>query len=452
MPMLHPIAFSLCLSLAALPAFAQSSFFDDIDVSTETESSSLDRAWSHRGFIQQKFKYGIAAPDTNYLFERDRSGLDQVQTDAFLEINADVSDNITLRLSAKTEFDLVQWSDGELEWQINHEKLFLKDAFSDITFANGHWLRIGHQVFAWGESEALSITDVLSPTDQREFGQTELRDIREHVPALLYSLPVAQGKLSFVTTWDAGENRYADASEGFYPYITLKGSPIEISSRSPETQWEAALRYEKQFNGGDISVVLADVNDNNALALPLTSHLIATSSEHAPELVRQQKRYQTVGITANRVWGGFLLRSELGINVNQSFVNNQQDGIIKEDQLRSALSVQYSGINDWIFSYEINTIHTLASQDSTLLDKTHSFGHVLHLQNSALNDRITQHLWLFDLINEEGSIARWDIDYDWSDQWTVAAAAVIYQNDNNESSLYPYRHNDTVNVSIKYNF
>jgi hypothetical protein len=425
------------------------SFFDSVETSSDaknkadqTESSSENSSeWNYKGFVQQKLKYGLNTPDNAFAFERDEADLSRVQTDAFIEVNKDFSKNISARLGVKGELNLLEWENGKQKWRENNSRLFLKDAFVDLTYYDGHWLRIGNQIFAWGESESLTITDILATTDQREFGQAELRDIREQIPAIMYSLPLVNGKLATVLTIDAGANRYADSDEDFYPYIRFKDTPIELVEKSPEKNWELALRYERQFNAGDISIVTAVVNDND--------FTVVANPTNPTQLDLEQFRHSVLGFTANRVVDSFLLSAEMGAYFD--YEQSDNGVLFTEDQFRSSLGIEYNGINDWIFSYELNTIQTMSTNSSNV-PETDSYGHVFHIQNTALNERITQHLWHFELNEDNGSITRWDIDFEWNDEWILAAAIVLYDNDKENSDSYPFRHQDTVNFSVKYSF
>ncbi len=437
------VSMTILLCMYSSTVLANSDFFSNIDVKTGTAEQNQDRRVNYKGFIQIKTKYGIATPDQRFAFDRDAAGLSQLQADLFFESDTDINDQLSFRLSGKAEFDFIEWDRGRRKENINRERVFLRDAFLDATFGNGHWIRAGHQLFAWGESEALTITDVLAPTDQREFGQAELLDIREQIPAILYSFPIGNAKLSLVGTWDAGHNRYADSEEEFYPYISLVGTGVTLREKAPDKLWEIAIKFDKQFNGGDISLVATDINDND--------FVIVSKSTDTATFNLEQKRLQVLGASANRVWNSFLFNGEAAIYRGQASTGDNGE-IFLDNQFRASFGIEYSGINDWIFSYEINTIQSLESDITNDGQARRSFGSVVHLQNTALNERIRQHLWYFDLVQDNGSILRWNLDYDWDDNWSFGAATVFYKGESNESQLYPFRNHDTLNLSIKYSY
>jgi hypothetical protein len=296
-------------------------------------------------------------------------------------------------------------------------------------------------VFAWGEAEGLAITDILATADVREYGQAELRELREPIPAVFYSMPIANSKLSLVGTWKAGHHRYAETDEEFYPFMTLKTFGLVPISTRPEKEWEAAIKLEQTFNGSDISFVLADINDNEWTVVPPTPAF-------PTRIDLQQARVRVAAGSANRVMGSWQIKSELGLHRDK--LSLQMDGQLhKHDQWRAMLGAEYSGINNWLFSVEIDAAH---NEMKSAVENEGELGVVAHLQQQAFNERLTQHLWFFNLLEDNGQIGRWDLEYEWRDNWAFALAVVIYRNDAAISQLYPFRHNDSFNASVTMHF
>lgn len=422
---------------------AQPDFFATIETnSAETRAEEAQQETvQYKAFVQQKIKYGLQTPDPSLNSGRDQPGINQIQTDAFGEWSGKLNSTISYRLGFKGEVQYMEWEQNQKEWRFNEEKLFLKNAFIDAVLDDGQWWRIGHQVFAWGESESMSISDVLSPYDLREFGQTEIRDIREPIPAAMYSLPINEHKLSVVATTHARANRYADRGQEFYPYAAFDNLGLVREEEDPDKQWELAFRYERYLNGGDISVVAAEVNDNDWY------YVLPTPPSNI--VYFEQARIKVLAVAVNKVLGPWQLKGELGIHKDKA--RNLDNGeLVIEDQWRGMVGFEYSGINDWLFSYEINAIEV--SNASVNMDEDNSLGQVLRIQHTAFNERLTQQLWYMDFFDDNGEVARWDLSYDWSDHWAFGAGVVIYRNANDSSVFYPFRYNDNVNFSATYHF
>lgn len=438
----HALSWAIMGGILLTPpaAWAQGDFFADIEVSDQSEEEANNN-WNFKGYVQQKLKYGFDTPDQNFYFSRDEEGITQLRTDIFTELTYRPADQLSFVLSGKAELDALEWNNGEQDWGLEDTEFFLKDAYVDWVFGDEQWLRVGHQLFAWGESEMLAISDIMSPYDLREQGQTELRDIREQVPALLYSFPAMGGKLSLVTTYYAGHNRYAEFNEEFNPLQI----PLEYMSapheRDPDKQWEAAIKYDYYLNGGDIRVLAAEVNDNNLIpSFKLTEGSFLV-----------QDRVYVFAVAANRVMGSLQFKTEVGMRWGQRI-----ETYVEEDQLRAMLGLEYTGMNDWLFSLEVDTIQgQKLSIEAPLFsdqEKTDTYGGNVHIQNTALNERLTQNWWYFHLLEEGGGVFRWDVAYDWNDSWEISAALVLYEEDATDGILYPYRNNDTFNVAAKYSF
>jgi len=429
---------------------AEDDFFSAVEVDIDPQAvAGKNDDFSYRGYLQALVKTGLDTPDSNYPFERDSAGLSRSRTDGFLELRGNLNDNLSWQFSAKMEADWYRWDAGETNWELYRQRSRLKDAYLDASFANDIWLRAGHQVLAWGDSEGLSITDILSPVDSRAPGQAELQDLREQIPAVMLAFPLG-GTLTTVITYDAGHDRYAEEDEEFYPYIALSGGGIAVENKDPNSRWEYAMKWEKRFNGGDFAVVAGDVNDNE-----LSVQEIA-AVQGVPRVTFGQERVKVLGASGNRVMGSWLFRTEVAHYWDKPVEYSAQYAWGNQDQWRGMLSVEYSGVDDLTLSYETNSIYAVDEPSSppavTAESKAWQFGHVFRLRHTAYNERLTNTLWALALTTDEMQVFRWDMGYDLSDTWELATAVVLYSNDNSASTLYPYRNHDTMNVTVTYNF
>lgn len=429
---------------------AAEDFFSTVTV--DLQQPEEKPALEYRGFIKSTLKYGVDTPDTDYAFNRTGPGISRVLEQGFVEFRGEVNDTWRWQLSSKLELDLYQWRDGSGEWRLNNQRLWLKDAYLDGAFDNGQWLRLGHQILAWGEAEGLAITDVLNPLDLREPGQAELQDIREQIPAVMWSLPVADSKLELVAAYDAGRDRYGDSGDDFDPYIALTTASLGKQFTSPEDLWEWAIRWQHQFNGGDLSLMAADTNDNSP-------SLAQIEGDAAPRVVLEQARVKVAGVTANRVTGSWLFRTEFARYWDQPVEIRPQYRWGRQDQWRGMASVEYSGIDDLTVRYEVNGIYAsdqlqVQPEPAEVLWQTPvwQLGHVLRVRHTAFNERLVNQLWATALATDALQILRWELSYDLDDHWETGMSVVGYRNNQPVSGLYPFRHQDSVQASVTYSF
>ena len=443
---------SVLLCFTGTTIYAQEQdFFDIVEIDDVPDGPSTNSKLDYRGYVQQKLKYGTDTPDQNFPFERDQRGISQFRTDFFAEIRYQFNDSFQVQISGKNELDWIEWNreqprESEQTWGADKNTFRLKDAFLDLTFSNDIWLRIGNQVLAWGESESLAVTDILSTQDLREPGQAELQDIREQIPAALISAPVLQGTLNTVLTWSAGADRFANSRDEFYPLIALKNSGTEIETHSPDTKWELAFKYDYRINGGDLSFVAAEINKNTPDLVPT---LTPTNPGQTSAFQFSQRRQRFFGASANRAINSFLFRAELG-RLRDTSQNNDVTFSHQEDQYRGMVGAEYSGWNNWTISMEYNFIHHRSNED--VRQNSTDSGYIFRSQYTALNEKLSNQFWFMKLAEEGGRIARWDLSYELRDNWELSTTLVNYENDNEASTLYPFRNNDTVNIAIKYGF
>ena len=441
---------SVVMVSGSFNAIAADDFFSEIEVDLESKQKPAPSPpIDSKATIKQIVKYGLETPLEDYGFNRTGPGLSQVQTDFFIQLRRNINSNVGLQFSTKAEADWMQWQQGELDWRSNHEKIFIKDAFADLTTSGGIWLRAGHQIIAWGLSQNfLPITDILSPMDLREPGQAELRDIREHITALSLSFPFEHQTITLVATYQAGHNRYADSAEDFYPYSQLKANGVDIDFPTPNQDWESALRWEYRFNGGDLSLVAADINDN-------TLALTKFSSDFSTAFFTQE-RVQMVGVALSQAKSSWVFKAEAGYFHNQPVNNHQNLPWQEYNEWRGFVGFDYHGWNNCLISVELNASTLSPVADSNSVDDPNRdrdpYGMLMYLRYAALNDRLENQLWFIHLVGDEGSVWRWHVNYDLTDYWRAGAGVVIYQSEIEGASLYPFQHHDSVNLTLEYNF
>lgn len=419
-------------------------FFQIVNAGKQNAEQSLPKNWDHKAYLQQVFKYGWQTPEAAAGHGREQAGIAQIKTHIFGEAQGKWSSSASWQLSLKGENEWHYWADNQSEWRSHNSVLRLKDAFVDLTTQKGIWIRAGHQILAWGHAEGLAVTDALSPQDLREPGQAQLQDIREQVPAFLVSTPLTRNsKLIAVATYKADLNRFAEAGEPFDLFAPYRQLGLGFIEQDPESDWETALKWENQFNGGDMSLMVARINDNN----PSLAALMPAQQT----VMLGQQRQTVVGITANRALGSWLFKSEAAHWQDVPMAVKELSPWPLHDQVRAMAGLEYSGWDNSLWSLEVHETHT-ESHTQNLVQDVDSVGYVARLRHSAWNDRVVQQWWWLKLANENAHIGRWDVSLEWSDHWTFAGGVVVYKVQQQAALFWPLRHEDSVNLSARYSF
>ncbi len=436
-------AWVLSLGFALPMAHAQSDFFKALDVS-ETQHDVETSPWSKHAELLLISKYGVDKPPVELGAARNKTGWSQVKTQLFTELQYQSSSNSSWKISAAAESEWLQWNQNDQSWHGHNQILRLHDAYFDCGFKHNAWLKVGQQLFAWGESEGLAITDVLSPSDQREPGQAELKNLRETIPALSAIFAVNDNlKINTVFTYNAGTHRYADAGDPFDFFAAQRAHGFSPHISTPLKDWEYAIRMQWQLNGSDIHLVSARVNDNtlSVNAINPNTGLIELA----------QKRITVHGISANRVSGHWLWKGEMALWQNVRSSLDKGINWLNQDQYRAMIGLEYSGIADLALAAEINSIYSSPPATSNNQEKM-DIGYVVRAQKDSFNNRVNNQLWIIQFANFDGQILRWDSTYDWDDHLRLGLTLVSYNVNNSQSVIYPFRYHDSINGSVTYQF
>ncbi|WP_188150068.1 DUF1302 family protein [Teredinibacter waterburyi] len=440
------LVFASVVLFSPVSALAEEDFFASVEVDLDNTAEDSG-SFSYRGYVRQNLKLGIESPREQSNVQRYEAGVNGLRSEGFLEFSGKLAPDIRWQLSTKTELDWVQWQLGEQQWGLTDSRLFLRDAYVDFSYGN-NWLRVGHQVLAWGESESLAITDVLSPKDLREPGQAELEDIREALPAISMSTITPFGSLTSVVTFAANANRNAEQGEEFYLLSPWCLPPCLESYKKPDKEWEVAAKWAYSIAGSDLMLMAAEVNDNE--------QQLAGYDERGP--IFYQPRSRVIGGSFAKVLDQWLLRSEFAnswsdrlpvvtIPVQDPAPSDPIAGFDKVRELRAMLGLDYGGFENLQLAYEFSLVkfHRDGQVET-------NYGHFLSARHSAMNDRLSNQLRLIYMGTVEMKVLRWSLEYQMSDNLHLGASVALYEGD--EGSYFDdyFATNDVANLSIKYSF
>lgn len=432
--------FILMLGFSGI-TYADDDFFADIEFELDEEESQ-ETDYHISGHLDQGVSYGVQSPSTSG-FDRDSRGIENLDSSLYLAFEQDVSDDLLIKAAFDLSLDWANWQDGELNYNSQDTAFTWRDLYIDLV-EEDVWLRAGNQILAWGESDVMAITDVVNPRDLTQLGQADLEDIRMQAPVLFMSSPWLGLQAEIALIYDANGNEYSDSGEAFDPFISYNNNGLSIREEDPDNKFEWVTRLYKRYNGGDIAFTLADVNWDEASATELVN---------ANELVFQSSRVKVLGVSGSWVQGNYLFKYDLAQHWNKRL---QPDNVTQApwqeyDQTLAAWIVEYSGIDEWVLTLELDSSYTHDYSDS-LASKEQSFGYFARARWTTLNDQLTNQLSVLNLLGGEGRIYRLSSDYDIQDGMTIGSEYVIYSVDSESDDLYAYRNQDVVKLRYSYHF
>ncbi len=434
------------------PAQAQDDFFSNIEVDIAEEVAAGE--WSLFGWVTEKVGYGRETPPAE--FSRKDQELNKLETSLFMQLDWRSSETTSFRASGKAYYDAVYRFKESIPFhpdEVNEfrNRVEVRDLYLEHQAENGIYLKAGHQLQAWGYGEYLRVTDLVNIEDQYTIGQQDLQDIRLQVPAIQFGYSFPGVVLDAVVTYRAGRNDIAPAGDEFDPFINLRQAGFQVEWQDPEQETEVFLRASGQHGRGDYQVVLAEFNDNS-----LSVERLEGLRSISPRAVLGQNRMQAVAAAANWVDGNWLYFAEAGLHRDKTVRPSDQallgfiDGWEEKDQVLGLLGVEYNGLRNLVLTFELDNVHT-RRHNSLMADSRNEFSYGGRLYWTTLNERIE----LLAVWNQFGDnsarVARVSVDYDWSDALNFGLLWVDYSA--KEPSLFhPYRHNDIVQLQIRYNF
>lgn len=442
------ILFSLVLaaSVQAGNSCAADDFFTDIDVAVEApERESIQSKWS----IKQLGSYGSGAPGER--FARSESGLNKIETSVHAEFDAKFSPSVTARFELELVHDAVYALNSDINASTDELDTFknryeTRDIYLDMNLTKEWNLRAGNQIIAWGQAETLVISDLIAPHNNYTFMQADLNDIRLHVPALKLTRSDNNFTLDTVITYAAGFNYLAPEGNEFDPFIQLRELPLALQQHKASRRSEYFVRLKHNFQGGDISLIAADAN-NNELSLAHTT---------AEAMHFTQESFQALGLSGSYSAGLWIYKTEMGVHWNKpiapaasEFMNYLQ-GWQKRNQTLAMAGFDYVGFGDATVSFELNYVHTQGETHTLALDKN-ELGATTSLNWSDENQTLSLNAHVISLLNTNGTIFRANVEYALTDSLKLGALLVTYSAPEN-ASLFLYRNNDVVQIYCQYHF
>lgn len=443
---------SMLLLLTSV-SWAQEDFFGTIAVDA-AGNSTPDHDWSLLGWAIQKIGYGYEVPTPP--FARREEAINTVETSLYLQFDQSLGPRTQLRASGRYYHDEVFRLQNDIEFSPEEISEFrnryeVRDFYVEHETEGGFYLKFGNQLLAWGMSEYLRVTDIVNKEDLYTFGQQDLENLRLQVPALLGSVTLADWTLEGAVTYAPGYDRLAPTGDEFDPFILLRQPGHTVIRQDPTQKHELFLRATTRWARGDIEFIAGEFNDNRVSSLRIEPQPDSSARHYFGQV-----RNRALGMAANSVAGSWLLFGEVALHTNRSVRPTtsrflaSRDGWPRRDQWLGALGLEYGGFRNLLLSIEVDVIHTL-NYDATLPASRDQFSAGVRAYWTAMNERLQLLAVWNELADEAGHVARLSLNYDFSDTFTAGLLWVSYDSPN-DSIFSPYRHNDTVQAQLRYNF
>jgi hypothetical protein len=442
---------------------ALSGFDDGTDESgsaEDTEATEEEESWKQAfsGFsgstgFSASYSYAKEAPAD--ATQADWSGLTKLRPYFSLTWDAKLGENWKTRISGKAFYDLAYgmkdretFSEevlSELEKETELREFYLEGSpFGSLD------IKLGKQIVAWGVANSLRVVDVLNPTDSREFGMTDLEDIRLPIAMTKLDYYLGDFKLEAVAVHQIEFNKSPPFGSDYNPSTQII---TEVIPESSTENTEYGLALIGTFSGWDASIHWAQYFDDSS-HFEITKITIIPGVGAVPTLEQRHSRLTMGGATLSIPSGNFIWKAEAAKLQGMEFALVTDKTFSRTDAL---VGTEYSGWNDTSLILEFGVQHindfdvTLeAAPDSQLEDR-------IATTISFMQDYINQtlHLSMFGMMigksGQDGGLNRMSLEYDVMDAFSVTGGVMLYQTGDN-AYFQSLNENDRLFFEARYSF
>jgi len=427
---------------------------EDIESTDEEESwKQTLGGFSGRAGLSASYSYAKDAPADKT--QADWSGLTKLRPYFSLTWEAKIGENWKTRISGKVFYDLAYgmkesetFSDevlSELEKEVELREIYLEGSpFGNLD------IKLGKQIVSWGVANSLRVVDVLNPTDDREFGMTDLEDIRLPINMTKLDYYIGDLKLEAVAVHEIKFNKSAPFGSDFNP-STQKINEVIPESSGENTEYGLALIGT--FSGWDASLHWAQYFDDTA-HFKITKVTFIPGLGAVPTLEQRHSRLTMGGATLSIPSGNFIWKAEAAKLQGMEFALVTDKTFSRTDVL---VGSEYSGWSDTSLTLEFGVQHLNdfdvkleESPDSQLEDR-------IATTVSFMQDYINQtlHLSLVGMMigksGQDGGLNRMSLEYDVMDAFSVTGGVMLYQPGEN-SYFQSLNENDRIFFEVRYSF
>jgi len=426
---------------------------DTVSVDDETSWGQTLGGISGSAGLSASYNYAKDTPVDNR--KANWSGLTKLRPYFSLTWDAKFGERWKTRISGKAFYDLAygmkkrETFSEEVLYELEKE-VELREVYLEGSPLNSLDIKLGKQIVAWGVADSLRVVDVINPTDEREFGMTDLEDIRLPINMTKIDYYIGDLKLEAVAVHQIRFNKSAPFGSDFNP-STQKINEVIPESSAENTEYGLALIGT--FSGWDASLHWAQYFDDSA-HFKITNITIIPGVGAIPTLERQHSRLKMGGGALSISSGNFVWKAEAAKLRGLEYALVTDKFFSRTDIL---FGLEFSGWSDTSLTIESGVQHINdfdkrleGLPDSEIEDR---FATSVIFTQDYLNQ--TLHLNLTGMMigerGEDGGINRGSLEYDVMDAFSVKGGIMIYQTGEN-TYFQSLNENDRLFFEARYSF
>ncbi len=344
-------------------------------------------------------------------------------------------------------------------------------------------LSTGRQIIAWGEGDAVSALDVISPRDQREPGISDIDDLRLGVWMSRARYTYQQHDFDLVVKHEGYYGEFVPPMADYSPFRALLSSNPLLATAlngadlrfkhdptgvSAETQ-NLFTRWLYRGNGLDLGLYGAYLRDNQGVIefdpKDFAGLFNPTGSKRL-DLTLSHRYYSLIGHSGAIPINQFLFKWEVVAYLNKS-VNEGNEAQIKNpvpspnssisiaqvSSLNAVLSLTYSGFKDTAVGLELQKGQTISGSTKLLVPIEMPII-ALRISRNMLREllRVSFVASTFGWQAERGGLMRADISYSLSDSLKWQLGYAYYIQGDQFGPFYGLNQHDRIFTQLRWDF
>ena len=434
--------------------------FEEFETAQTRTRASEPSALELSGNLAFKSSYGYRAHSVDGV---EYSGVNQAQSALFLQLDYELSENWSARVSGDGFYDAYYSLSGKdfnkdvlksYETQLRFDDVYVQGRVSKNLD-----VKLGRQIVVWGKSDSIRVTDVINPLDNRLPAMTDIKDLR--LSTTMAKLDYYSGAWNFSAMLIAESRIFLEAAprgEYFPVDAVFAGAPNPfIELKKPQDGFENfdtmqyAFAANGVFSGWDLSLYAADVLDSRW-------HI----EGNLPNAKRVVSKVQMLGAAINIVQGSWLIKSEAAYFESLRYNSTKNS----KNRLDALIGFDYMGVKDSVLSFEVANRHIFA-YETRMSGQTagvvpdyvqeDEFQSTIRVTRSFQNDSLkaTVLLSMFGHNWEYGGFFRASLAYDVADGISANIGIIDYidaQNIQERPFINAISNNDRLFIDITYSF
>ncbi len=425
-------------------------FFTTNVVKENSAVNSIEKKPNSESFdwniiFSQKLYYGLESPSVPFF--RRAPGIEAIYSNLNLGLNTKFAEVTNFKLSGEVTWDWGYFESSKYSYGPSSADFMLKDLYIDLYPIDEVWLRFGNQIIARGESNLLISSDIANPRDLSTIGLQDLDDIRLNIPSILAGYNIGSLKQEVIVFLDEKRNKVARSGTAFDPAAAFLGASI-INNVSPvQHNISYALRNKILLSGLELDLSLGEYNNKQL------STLSSSVSGNVTTLVTQQDRILFVGLNGNVVLSDFVFKFDTSHKKGNRFPgSNPLSGPWSEHEVSEfSFGADYSGFNDLSINVELASAY-IHKHNIQLANEQNEYGYSVRFDWRLYNDLLDLSLQHANILGDNGSFSSFSAEYEYSDRVNIGGKIISFDSDTNTQQLFPYRHQDLIQLTLNYYF